>query len=475
MWIQNERYQDTVIIERLVRAATRGVKVHVLTKKPHSLKPGKLVEGIGGLRILQDVGVKVHTLKHLKLHAKMMLADDKRAIVGSINLAPGSFDSRRELAIETDHHHAVKRLEETAHADWEASHKIDLSDEGLLADLKKRDLDASQLALGEHGEDKKHKDEGLTGAVVLYDASRHEQCSTIAWDEARARAMIGTIVADTESRFSPDTFWPMHPLDADDGSTEPAYPLYHGACGVIWALRYLQNVGAARLDAIVRTVPRRVDEAQPRVARCEGIDEPASYMMGETSILMLMFSRRPITATSPTGSQQLIERNVANPTRELMWGAPGTMLAALFMHERTGESRWAETVSPICARMLWSQLLWSPRTRMPLLDAGHVRHAQHLHRRGPRLRRHGVAAHPGPSSARRTRVDGMATLHREHRATLPRRRKDGLANWRAWLVPPPDGPARGMLMQFCHGAPGFVIYSRRHSRHFARRSAARRR
>jgi hypothetical protein len=28
-----------VIIERLVRAATRGVKVHILTKPPHSLKP----------------------------------------------------------------------------------------------------------------------------------------------------------------------------------------------------------------------------------------------------------------------------------------------------------------------------------------------------------------------------------------------------------------------------------------------------
>jgi phosphatidylserine/phosphatidylglycerophosphate/cardiolipin synthase-like enzyme len=157
LWVQNERYQDTVIIERLVRAATRGVKVHILTKKPHSLKPGKLIEGIGGLRILQDVGVKVHTLKHLKLHAKMMLADAKRAIVGSINLAPGSFDSRRELAIETDHHHAVTRLEATAHRDWESSHKIDLSDEGLITDLAKRDLDASQLALNEGGEAKKHK------------------------------------------------------------------------------------------------------------------------------------------------------------------------------------------------------------------------------------------------------------------------------------------------------------------------------
>ena len=57
--------------------------------------------------------------------------------------------------------------------------------------------------------------------------------------------MIATIVADTESRFSADTFWPIHPLDADDGDTAPVYPLYYGACGVIWALRYLHDVGAA--------------------------------------------------------------------------------------------------------------------------------------------------------------------------------------------------------------------------------------
>ncbi len=156
LWVQNERYQDTVIIERLVRAATRGVKVHILTKRPHSLKAHKLIEGVGGLRILQDVGVKVHTMKRLKLHAKMMLADDERAIVGSINLAPGSFDGRRELAIETDHAHAVTRLHETAHRDWEASHKIDLSDAGLLKDLKKRDLDPDQLVL-DAGRNKKSK------------------------------------------------------------------------------------------------------------------------------------------------------------------------------------------------------------------------------------------------------------------------------------------------------------------------------
>ena len=42
-----------------------------------------------------------------------------------------------------------------------------------------------------------------------------------------------------------------------------------------------------------------------------------------------------------------------------MWGSPGTMLAALFLHERTGEARWADLFR-CTARKLWSQLLWSP-------------------------------------------------------------------------------------------------------------------
>jgi len=153
LWLQNERYQDQVIIERLVRAVRRGVKLHVLAKPPHTLKPDKLVEGVGGMRILQDVGAKVHTLKHLKLHAKIMLADSKRAIVGSINLAPGSFDARRELAIETDDPVAVKRLEETAVHDWSKSHPLDLSDAALIADLQKREgLSPDKLVLYEDSE-----------------------------------------------------------------------------------------------------------------------------------------------------------------------------------------------------------------------------------------------------------------------------------------------------------------------------------
>ena len=137
LWLQNERYQDQMIIECLVRAKERGVKVHVMARPPHTLKKDKLIEGVGGLRILNDIGVQVRKLKKLKLHAKMLLADGERAIIGSINLAPGSFDSRRELAIEVDDKHIVDRLHQIVKRDWKNAHPLDLTDEGLLADLKK--------------------------------------------------------------------------------------------------------------------------------------------------------------------------------------------------------------------------------------------------------------------------------------------------------------------------------------------------
>ena len=156
LWIQNERYQDTVIIERLVRAVNRGVRVHIMARPAHKLKKDKLVEGIGGLRIMQDVGAKIHKLKHLKLHGKMLLADERRAIVGSINLTPGSFDARRELAIETDAKHVIERLAEVTRRDWKHSQKLDLSDEGILADFEKHGTKGADVLAIEPSH--KHKD-----------------------------------------------------------------------------------------------------------------------------------------------------------------------------------------------------------------------------------------------------------------------------------------------------------------------------
>src|ERR1700678_3574990 len=82
LWLQNERYPDPNIIEHLIRAHSRGVKMHIMARPPRKLKKDKLIEGVSGLRSLQDVGVKIHKLEHIKLHAKLILADNARAIIG---------------------------------------------------------------------------------------------------------------------------------------------------------------------------------------------------------------------------------------------------------------------------------------------------------------------------------------------------------------------------------------------------------
>ena len=154
LWLQNERYQDQVIIERLVRAVRRGVKVHILAKPPHSLKPDKLIEGVGGLRILQDVGAKVHTLKHLKLHAKMLL---RRQQAGDHRLDQHRAGQLR-LAARAGHRDRRRRGREAAREGRQARlgrcrTRSTSSDAALLADLKKREgLDPDKLVLYEDSE-----------------------------------------------------------------------------------------------------------------------------------------------------------------------------------------------------------------------------------------------------------------------------------------------------------------------------------
>ena len=119
-----------------MRAKLREIKVHVLTRPSHSLRTDKLVEGVGDLRIMHDIGIGIHKLKHLRLHSKMILADKSRAL-GSMNLSPGSLDTRRELAIELKDHHVMTRLWSIVHHDWKDSHPLDLSDEGPRTNLAK--------------------------------------------------------------------------------------------------------------------------------------------------------------------------------------------------------------------------------------------------------------------------------------------------------------------------------------------------
>jgi phosphatidylserine/phosphatidylglycerophosphate/cardiolipin synthase-like enzyme len=85
----------------------------------------------------------------------MLLADKSRAIVGSINLTTGSFDKRRELAIGLTDRDVIAPLSKIVHEDWENSRPLDLTDEGILADLKKHpkeEVTGLTLAAGEYAE-----------------------------------------------------------------------------------------------------------------------------------------------------------------------------------------------------------------------------------------------------------------------------------------------------------------------------------
>jgi hypothetical protein len=288
---------------------------------------------------------------------------------------------------------------------------------------------------------------------MLYDPSRHEALDATSWDEACVRASIEAIVADTEAHFAPERDWPIHPLDADDGAATPLYPLYFGAAGVIWALRHLEAMGACRLARAY------TDAVEPLVARTRewqrgfGEHEPASYLMGECGIALVRYAMRP-DASVADRIADLVAGNRAHPARELMWGAPGTLLAALFMHERTGETRWGELFRSTAAT-LWSELRWSDEfrcrywtqqlygTTSTYLDAVH-----------------GFVATATPIIHGRHLLDGalwsawseciVETLERT--AT----HEGGLVNWRPWLDWQAR-PGKPMLMQYCHGAPGFVV------------------
>jgi cardiolipin synthase len=137
LFVQNERYQDPIIVEHLVRAKMRGVRVHVMTRPSHALRARKLFEGVADLRIMNDVGIGIHKIRRIKLHAKMLLADKSRAVIGSINLTSSSFDDRRELAIHSDDPAVLRRLVKIVHDDWRNSHALDLSDRAVLSDLKR--------------------------------------------------------------------------------------------------------------------------------------------------------------------------------------------------------------------------------------------------------------------------------------------------------------------------------------------------
>ena len=151
LYIQHEKYVDTPVIEALVHAKMkRGVKVHAMALPVHSLREFYRLDGIAGLRLLEDLGINVHKLHGTHLHAKLILADKHRALLSSFNIYPKCFNERRELGIRFSDPDLIKRLVKIFEKDWESSKRMDLTDEGIQLDLEKSA--AKKLSEQNHGE-----------------------------------------------------------------------------------------------------------------------------------------------------------------------------------------------------------------------------------------------------------------------------------------------------------------------------------
>jgi len=276
---------------------------------------------------------------------------------------------------------------------------------------------------------------------MLYEPTRFDALIDEPWVPARVADAIAAIVADADTAFDATTLWPAEEWDAR-GKPLPLSGLYAGASGVIWALDELRKRGHAESSndlaaAVMRAVA--LERATPDFSEDEHY-RPGALISGESGALLAAFRLTSDPALADD-VHALVRDNVDNPTDDISWGAPGTLLAALAMGEWTGERRWDEAARESAAAL---------RER---------RGGDGLWRQDDDYRGlstlHGVAG----NTLALLRFEPDAAVADESAAVLSRHafREDGLANWpgtpRPQLTRPRDGR---IVLQWCTGAPGVV-------------------
>lgn len=103
---------DQQVVATLTQVAQQGVKVQILTSQP--LAPAKQAA-------LQRAGVKLHLSKQFIIHAKVIIVDQQKALLGSINFTAPSLEKNRELSIIIDNAQVVAQLQQVFRQDWKFS------------------------------------------------------------------------------------------------------------------------------------------------------------------------------------------------------------------------------------------------------------------------------------------------------------------------------------------------------------------
>jgi hypothetical protein len=276
---------------------------------------------------------------------------------------------------------------------------------------------------------------------VLYEPAQFEPLIDEPWDPGRVERAIAEIVADADAAFDSEALWPAHEWD-EYREGRPMKVLYAGAAGVIWALDALRRSGHAEtsLDlapAALHTLALERDD--PDAAEDEHY-RPGALLDGETGVLLVAFRLAPDPALADD-LRALVRDNVANPTDDINWGAPGTVLVALAMDDWTGDSRWEETARESAEAL-----------RVRRGDDGLWRQDDDYHGLGTL---HGAAG----NTLALLRLGPDETLASETAALLARHavREDGLANWPGAADRPLIRPRDGRIcLQWCTGAPGIL-------------------
>jgi lantibiotic modifying enzyme len=276
---------------------------------------------------------------------------------------------------------------------------------------------------------------------VLYEPAQFEPLTDELWDPARIVDAIATIVADVDATFDPAALWPAHEWDGWEEPL-PLKSLYVGAAGVIWALDALRRRGHAEssldlADAALRTL--ELKRAEPDFTADEHY-HPAALLAGETGPLLVAFRLAPDPALADD-LHALVRANAANPTDDIMWGAPGTLLAALAMDEWTGEPRWEDAARESAAAL-------------------HARRGDDgLWRQDDDYRGLGTLHGAAGNTLVLLRLEPDDALAAETAAVLAQHafREKGLANWPGSPRPQLVVPGRGIRLQWCTGAPGILV------------------
>jgi len=113
--VYEEELQDPGMEKALAAAARHGVHVRLILPAPSG--PDYDARGV---RLVTAASVRVRRLprSYLYIHAKVIVADGRRAFVGSQNLSAASLDDNRELGIIVADQRVIGTLEDTFNGDW---------------------------------------------------------------------------------------------------------------------------------------------------------------------------------------------------------------------------------------------------------------------------------------------------------------------------------------------------------------------